>query len=108
MTEVKRTLLGWLLIFSLTPALGEAVEWTLHLVGHRDFAHSSKPDHRPGPEHGCTPVLHSCGCHAGLSGSVARPGADAEPLRPSGWRRDASTGRHGYDLEPPPHRPPLA
>lgn len=106
---MKRRLLGWLLILSLTPALGEAVEWTLHLVGHRDFAHSSRPDHQPGPEHGCTPVLHSCGCHGGMASSAARLGAsELEPLLPRRWRSDGLTDRHGYDLEPPPHRPPLA
>lgn len=59
-----------ILALALMPGTAEILESAVHLVTEGHLAHAA-PDgdhHEPaGPEHGCTPVFHFCGCHASLS-----------------------------------------
>lgn len=62
--------LACLLAFLLMPGAGELVENAGHLVfeGHLAHAEGTGDAHEPsGPEHGCTPTAHVCGCHASLA-----------------------------------------
>ena len=63
-------LCAFLLVFVLFPGMNEVLESAVHLVTEGHLAHSA-PDgdhHEPsGPEHGCTAIFHSCGCHASLA-----------------------------------------
>ena len=59
-----------LLALAMMPGAAEIVESAVHLVTEGHLAHAA-PDgdhHEPtGPEHGCTPVFHFCGCHTSMS-----------------------------------------
>lgn len=61
---------AFVLALALTPGAVEILENAAHLATEGHLAHVA-PDgdrHRPtGPEHGCTPVFHFCGCHASLA-----------------------------------------
>ncbi|MEM7351145.1 MAG: hypothetical protein AAF657_10090 [Acidobacteriota bacterium] len=84
------------LALALVPGAVEILENAAHLVteGHLAHAEAAGDQHDPaGPEHGCTPVFHFCGCHASLAflsappppqvalhaaGSTSRPQADLQ------------------------------
>jgi hypothetical protein len=54
----------------LMPGLFEALENGAHLLreGHLAHAEATEDHHDPASdEHGCTPTLHLCGCHASLA-----------------------------------------
>jgi len=54
----------------MMPGAFEVVENTTHLVREGHLAHvAATPDHHQpaGPEHGCTPTFHLCGCHVSLA-----------------------------------------
>lgn len=78
-------LLVLVLVLAMVPGAAELVESAFHLLTEGHLAHAA-PDgdhHEPtGPEHGCTPTFHFCGCHANLSllGPQTPP---AIPLRAS-------------------------
>jgi hypothetical protein len=84
---------AFLLALALMPGAFEIPENTAHLVLEGHLAHAS-PDgdlqgsgDRHGPadsEHGCTPTLHLCGCHASLA-LVASPEPPAIRLRAAGF-----------------------
>lgn len=63
-------LLALFLALTMVPGVSEVVESAVHLVTEGHLAHTA-PDgdhHEPtGPEHGCTPIFHFCGCHANLA-----------------------------------------
>lgn len=46
------------LLFRLTPIGGEAAEVLIEMVAHSDDPHDDAPD----AEHGCTSLMHHCGC----------------------------------------------
>lgn len=51
------------LLFRLTPIGSETAEALIAMISDGDDA----PDHdTPDPEHGCTTLVHHCGCHASL------------------------------------------
>ena len=51
------------LLFRLTPIGSETAEALIAMFSDGDQA----PDHdTPDPEHGCTTLVHHCGCHASL------------------------------------------
>jgi hypothetical protein len=67
---MRTKLLAWLIVLLLTPAPGELTEWAMHFVRDGDFVHSGDSRHQlpsPDSEHGCSPILHICGCHAAPS-----------------------------------------
>lgn len=58
------------LALAMTPGSVEIVENTGHLLAQGHLAHveADGDRHEPsGPEHGCTPVFHVCGCHTSLA-----------------------------------------
>lgn len=73
------------LAFAMVPGAAEMVESAVHLVTEGHVAHAAPDgdDHEhAGPEHGCTPVFHLCGCHVNLS-FLSPKIAPAVPLRTS-------------------------
>lgn len=50
------------LLFRLTPIGSETAEALIAMFSDGDQA----PDHDTDPEHGCTTLVHHCGCHASL------------------------------------------
>lgn len=62
-------LLAFCLALALMPGVLEVVENASHLLTQGHLAHAAEHgDHHDsgGPEHGCTPSLHLCSCHASL------------------------------------------
>ena len=70
MTAWRSKICAFILALAMTPGAVEILENAAHLVTEGHLAHVA-PDgdrHEPaGPEHGCTPVFHHCGCHASLA-----------------------------------------
>jgi hypothetical protein len=70
MSPLTSKLCALFLALALVPGAVEILESAVHLVREGHLAHAA-PDgdhHDPGgPEHGCTPISHLCGCHASLS-----------------------------------------
>lgn len=58
-----------ILALAMMPGSSEVFESAFHLMteGHLAHAASDGDHHETGPEHGCTPTFHVCGCHASLS-----------------------------------------
>lgn len=59
-----------ILALAMMPGAFEILENTAHLVREGHLAHvaATGDHHEPaGPEHGCTPTFHLCGCHASLA-----------------------------------------
>jgi len=58
------------LVLAMLPGAAEVVESAIHLAteGHLAHATAQGDQHEPnGPEHGCTPISHFCGCHVNLA-----------------------------------------
>ncbi len=67
---------AFLLVLAISPGFGEIVENAAHLFAEGHLAHVAPEGdrHEPtGPEHGCTPLFHFCGCHASLAFLGAQP-----------------------------------
>ena len=80
---------AFLLAFALAPGAFEVMENAAHLLteGHLAHAAADGDQHAPaGPEHGCTPIFHTCGCHASLA-FLGTPALPAIALRPAGISR---------------------
>jgi hypothetical protein len=59
-----------LLSLAMMPGAFEVIETAAHLVTEGHMAHAVAEDdhHSPtGPEHGCTPTFHFCGCHTSMT-----------------------------------------
>jgi hypothetical protein len=109
-----------LVALAFVPAFGELVETLVHVAEYGDSVHGASAEdgahrhHDATPlgadEHGCSPMLHLCGCHAP---APALPDGLrlAAPLRPS-TRGVAPTStlraRAGLGALAPPIRPPIA
>jgi hypothetical protein len=79
-----RLLVALFVLFGLIPGGGEIFENLEHVIHDGHLAHVEdhldEADHgAASDEHGCTPMMHTCGCHASLS---ALPGLDALALAP--------------------------
>lgn len=90
-----------LLAVAMMPGVFELLENAAHvaLEGHLAHAAAAGDQHDPtGPEHGCTPIFHACGCHAslafvggttpaaaGLSAADLAGGLDPETLLAGFW-----------------------
>lgn len=75
------------ILLVLTPGAVEIVENGTHLLTEGHLAHSAADGdrHEPaGPEHGCTPTFHLCGCHASLA-LVVGLASPAVALRAAGF-----------------------
>lgn len=103
-----RRLLVVVVILQFTPMLSELAEWSGHYLRHGDFAHRAGHARNDEPdEHGCTPVFHACGCHAGTSATPAASSfADAAPA-PRGFATSHLTSSRTRNIDSPPHRPPI-
>jgi len=80
--------LALILVFVLTPGSTEVVENAVHLATDGHTAHAiDDADHTPeGGEHGCSGIIHSCGCH----GSVSFLVFDTGPELPAAALRNSS------------------
>lgn len=78
MTTWQTKICALLLALATMPGAFEILENASHFVTEGHLAHSAAEEDEhdsPSPEHGCTAMFHSCGCHANLAGfgSSARP-----------------------------------
>ncbi len=76
-----------MLALAMTPGSAEIMENAAHLLAEGHLAHvaADGDQHEPaGPEHGCTPVFHFCGCHASLA-FLATPAPPTADLRAAGF-----------------------
>lgn len=107
---MQKRLLAIALLVAATPEAAEVAEAVVHFASYGDWVHSNDGKHQPigQDEHGCTPSLHLCLCHAGApvsvqSGSDRLPEALAPgrvpPRPPAYWL--------GRLADPPPLPPPI-
>jgi hypothetical protein len=101
-----------LVLFAVMPT-AELTEQVVHLVEH--VLHADAPDHsahhdesQQGDEHGCTGLVHLCGCHhtqvtAGIAIVASRSIEIAEALT-----IDAPASLADLTSLEPAHRPPIA
>ncbi len=81
---------------AMMPGAFELLENAAHVATEGHLAHvaATGDRHEPaGPEHGCTPIFHSCGCHASL--------AFIGGVTPSAVHLDAASFSSGIDPGPP-------
>ncbi|MEE8526586.1 MAG: hypothetical protein V3T72_21835 [Thermoanaerobaculia bacterium] len=98
------------LALAILPGAVEIMENATHLMaeGHLAHAQADGDRHEPsGPEHGCTPTFHFCGCHASLA-LASFPTLPAISLRQAGIfdRLVSSPPTPGF--RPSVDRPPRA
>lgn len=100
-----------LLIYLMTPAAVELTENVVHLVMTGHSAHAfGDGAHRPdGPEHGCSGIVHVCGCHSSVSFIPANAYVAIESVGPAEivgtWVAERSpTREHRSGV----YRPPMA
>ena len=114
MRRLLRLLVALFLLVGLMPGGSEVLENLEHVIhdGHlaHGEAHLEEEEHGDASdEHGCTPMMHMCGCHASLA---ALPVVDLPEL--SAPRSEAALSPIGTDDRPlarataPPTPPPNA
>jgi hypothetical protein len=112
---MPRRLVVLLLLLAMVPALGEIVELVAHAAVHGDVAHAvaTDDDHDEAPigtdEHGCSPVMHFCGCHASTP-LIAQESGIVPDVRGNVERAGIPLPRAcaGIEMPTPPTRPPIA
>ena len=96
------------LALAMTPGSAEIMENAAHLLAEGHLAHveADGDRHEPtGPEHGCTPVFHSCGCHVSLAFIGAQP-SPAGGLRVTGFSSPLAPNPQLTGFSPSVDRPP--
>lgn len=68
LNKVLRLIVIGLLLFRLTPIGSETAEALIAMVSDGDQV----PDQDADPEHGCTTLVHHCGCHS-IAGVLRDP-----------------------------------
>lgn len=118
MRRCLRQALLLLLCASLLPGWGELWENIEHLVLDGHLAHGSihegEDDHAAhralGAEHGCTPISHTCGCHASvpvlIPGGMDFPHLNRIARERAKYRAENDTIAHRAQAPPVP--PPRA
>ena len=109
MMRIFSKLCVFVLLPFLVPGVFEIMENSAHLVTEGHLAHmtSSEDEHPPiDTEHGCTPLFHLCGCHAGLS-FLAPATPPPTDLRIALLVRPSASGSLA-DFRPSIDRPPRA
>lgn len=99
-----------ILVLALMPGAFELVENVAHLLGAGHLAHAAVEGahHEPtGPEHGCTPVFHVCGCHASVAFLVASQRLPVW-LGPAGFSAPPEQALPLTDFHPSVDHPPRA
>jgi len=113
---VPRRVLALVLMLAMVPAISEILELAVHAVVFGDVAHHSETedaDHEETPlgtdEHGCSPVMHLCGCHAPTP-CIAESKISMPESRRTIERALMSSfrGADGIESPAPPTRPPIA
>jgi hypothetical protein len=109
--RVFKRLVAIAVLVVVTPSVAEVAEAVVHLAWHGDYVHSHDGQHQPigQDEHGCTPSLHFCLCHAEAPATVMssseRALAKLAPVRARSCPAPAWLGRLA---DPPPLPPPIA
>jgi hypothetical protein len=106
---VARWLLILTLVSGLVPSLGEGVELVVHYAATGHLAHFQPGEADladTGPEHGCGPLAHHCGCcHSQPVLTQAQTRLVQEPSpateRLGGDEGQAAIGIHSRLLRPP-------
>ena len=105
-------LLVLLLALAMMPGAAELFESAVHLVSEGHVAHAvpesgseSDAHHPEGPEHGCTPTFHLCGCHASLA-FVGPVGVPVTVFQPLIFQADPISLRQASGFGPVVERPP--
>ncbi|MCP3960121.1 MAG: hypothetical protein GY719_19930 [bacterium] len=96
------------LCLAMMPGAIELVENAAHLVNEGHLAHAAGDGdrHEPaGPEHGCTPIFHFCGCHASLT-FLGPQGAPAIHLRAELFTSSLTPDPQLAGFRPSVDRPP--
>lgn len=96
------------LALAMTPGAVEIMENAAHLLSEGHLAHGDADGdrHEPsGPEHGCTPVFHFCGCHASLAFLGTQPPPPTN-LRVVGFSRELAPDPQLTGFWPSIDRPP--
>lgn len=114
MPRLLRLLVALLVLLGLTPGGFELVENLEHIAHDGHFAHADdhveEADHGDaGDEHGCTPMMHTCGCHT--SANALLGGSLAELLMPESQPEQSPLARDDRPLAratAPPTPPPNA
>jgi len=98
------------LALAMMPGTFEVTENTAHLVTEGHLAHATPDGDHHGPadsEHGCTPTLHVCGCHASLA--LLEPTAPpSEEFRAADLNQRRASDRRLNGFLPTLDRPPQA
>ena len=110
MRNVLTKLWTLLLILAMTPGMVELSENVFHWVWQGHAAHEAADGDHHGPEdeeHGCTPSMHLCGCHANLAFTPSAAPTTSQPSRFSSvGPTDARVVSPGAHM--PVDRPPRA
>ena len=108
---MPKRLLAIAVLIVVTPSAAEVAEAVVHLASHGDYVHAHDGGHQPigQDEHGCTPSLHFCLCHAASPATVltSSSSASAELVPVEAPARPASEWL-GRLADPPPLPPPIA
>jgi hypothetical protein len=107
---MRSRVLAAVLVFLMMPASAELIEAAAHLVAHGDVGHlaidgEAAPRH---DEHGCSALLHHCGCHAGTSLPHVTLARDVDRQAHALARGPAPDEQRGRGAPPPALRPPIA
>ncbi len=108
MSPWRSKICALVLALAMMPGSVELLENASHLLAEGHLAHVAADGDRhdpAGPEHGCTPIFHSCGCHAGLA-CVATPIPVMTDLHTAGFSRRPALERQPTGFWPSIDRPP--
>lgn len=98
-----RVIVSLLLIIGLAPGAGEVLET---LAGVEHVAPVDGTTDRD--EHGCTALLHVCGCHVATHGALTAPAVAAPRSTSIAFTLFDVDDHQGRAAAPPGLRPPIA
>ncbi len=104
-------LIALLLLLAVLPTV-ELAEQAIHVVAHvihgEPATHDAHHERHAGDEHGCTGLVHVCGCHTGqITGASMAVSLDAIGLRASIACAAAPGTLFDLASVTPPYRPPI-
>lgn len=109
--SVRQKLITVVLLFAMSPSVTELVEWGVHAITHGDFAHAADGSHDERPaedEHGCTPLMHTCGCHRSAAATDTGLASTVDPVAAGVVGLLEPRAGQSRPADAPPVRPPIA